>query len=498
MVSLSQLSERMEDDEFYRPAFGNDDIAIADAQRMMREVYKTFVDKFGNRDREVHVDCVKNRIEYSGKHTDYGGGMTLSSAGNQCFVCISALRDDQEVHMIDANPIFGEDEFELGPDIPDGDDWRLYTRAGYRRLWKDLERVGYNGMPKGIDAAFMGNIPIGGGTSGSSAKVITDFFALARPNYMLENPDFRDILMENAIEVGMNLDSSEADEVDLALSMYLSCFENGKPFGNLTGGEGVGTFGGSLDHTSIILCQPGRLLLAKYCPTEILDYIDWPKDLLLLSLYTGARAEKTKGAQALYNFAAKRASLAVDIWNAETGSDAKLLRDIPIGFPISFFDDFTGMKSIADVLGKTSSEVRAEYGRIPYDNYGLAERFQQFTIDNMCTDTIVRALHPLKADALAHAVNLSHEMSRNCLWNVVPETDHAQKAALSAGALCSSAFGAGGGGSTHATINPLKTDTNAFKREWKAKYLESFPQYADSCQVIESQPSAASMPLFED
>ena len=48
---------------------------------------------------------------------------------------------------------------------------------------------------------------------------------------------------------------------------YLGCNENGQNFKGLVGDKGVGTFGGSEDHTAIMSCSSGNLNMYSYCPT---------------------------------------------------------------------------------------------------------------------------------------------------------------------------------------------------------------------------------------
>ena len=52
----------------------------------------------------------------------------------------------------------------------------------------------------------------------------------------------------------------------LHLAGYLGCIENGSAFGALEGDEGVGTAGGSEDHTAIVLSQAGQLTWYRYHP----------------------------------------------------------------------------------------------------------------------------------------------------------------------------------------------------------------------------------------
>ena len=50
------------------------------------------------------------------------------------------------------------------------------------------------------------------------------------------------------------------------LASYLATNENGQNFGPLEGDRGVGTAGGSEDHTAILCCRPGMLSQYAYCP----------------------------------------------------------------------------------------------------------------------------------------------------------------------------------------------------------------------------------------
>jgi galactokinase len=49
------------------------------------------------------------------------------------------------------------------------------------------------------------------------------------------------------------------------LMEYLGCNENGQNFRELLGDKGVGTFGGSEDHTAIMSCTSGNLHMYSYC-----------------------------------------------------------------------------------------------------------------------------------------------------------------------------------------------------------------------------------------
>ena len=52
------------------------------------------------------------------------------------------------------------------------------------------------------------------------------------------------------------------------LAWYLGCVENGLNFPGLPGSAGVGTHGGSEDHTAILACQTDHVSLYRFVPVR--------------------------------------------------------------------------------------------------------------------------------------------------------------------------------------------------------------------------------------
>ena len=77
------------------------------------------------------------------------------------------------------------------------------------------------------------------------------------------------------------------------LMEYLGCNENGQSFKGLAGDKGVGTFGGSEDHTAIMSCTSGNLHLYSYCPTVAEAVVSCPPDMVFVVAVSGNIAEKT-------------------------------------------------------------------------------------------------------------------------------------------------------------------------------------------------------------
>ena len=109
---------------------------------------------------------------------------------------------------------------------------------------------------------FLRHTP-GGGTSGPSAKVITDVLTFNSASGMFRDPGFRLLICENGRIAGLSFERGDADPFSLALSMYLAHYENGLDFWDMRRNRGVGTFGGSEDHTAIILGERDRMLFCR-------------------------------------------------------------------------------------------------------------------------------------------------------------------------------------------------------------------------------------------
>ena len=87
--------------------------------------------------------------------------------------------------------------------------------------------------------------------SSSSAVVIATFLCLSARNRL-------------SAQLRARLPTAEA------LCHYLGCVENGQDCGHeLPGDAGVGTFGGSEDHTAILLSRRAELRVYAFCPTAL-------------------------------------------------------------------------------------------------------------------------------------------------------------------------------------------------------------------------------------
>jgi galactokinase len=252
--------------------------------------------------------------------------------------------------------------------------------------------------------------------------------------------------------------------------MYLACAENGQTFRELAGGAGVGTFGGSEDHTQILNANPGKLSWFQFCPTRHKEDLPFPEDLGLVIAHSGVLAEKTGAAMEQYNLASRRARLAVARYNEHFGTRHQLLREI--------VDEEGGREET--MLAKARTALNGASNDASLDLIG---RFLQFyQEDRQLIPQTARALATRNYPVLGGLIDRSHVLSRTYLRNIVPEIDELQRSARKLGAIASSGFGAGFGGSVYAVVP--KAGQGDFVEKWRASYEAFFPERAAAAEFF--------------
>ncbi len=189
--------------------------------------------------RHFHADprtgwFVPGRLEVFGKHTDYAGGRSLVAAVPRGFAVAVTPRDDRQVRVLDAR---WRDQVvvDLEADAQRFTGWSNYVAVVARRLDRN-----FPGAPLGADITVASNLPRAAGVSSSSAFVVGVASALIARASLASRDEWR-----------------EAIQTPLDLSGYLGGVENGFGFRTLSGTSGVGTHGGSEDHTAILNGRAG-------------------------------------------------------------------------------------------------------------------------------------------------------------------------------------------------------------------------------------------------
>ena len=137
---------------------------------------------------------------------------------------------------------------------PPAGSWSNYPMTVARRVARN-----FPGACRGADMALVSDLPQAAGLSSSSALLVSVFLVLAEANQLAA----RDEYWHN---IGNKTD----------LAGYLGTIENGQSFGTLRGDRGVGTFGGSEDHTAILCAEPDHISQYAYCPVEFEKMLPMP------------------------------------------------------------------------------------------------------------------------------------------------------------------------------------------------------------------------------
>jgi galactokinase len=385
---------------------------------------------------------VPGRIEVLGKHTDYAGGRTMVAAVERGF-CVAALpRDDRQMIVIDAAS--GETiVFPVDPELkPQTRAWSTYPVTVVRRVARN-----FPGAIRGADIAFVSDLPPGSGMGCSSALITGVFLALVEVNRLAA----RDEYWHN---IGSKTD----------LAGYLGAIENGQTFGTLEGDRGVGTCGGSEDHTAILCAEPNHISQYAFCPVEFEKMIPIPPGHLFVVAASGVTAEKS-GAEARekYNGASRLASTLIALWRRETGRDDPHLA--------------AALGSSADAVERLRTIIKST-DVSPFSPKTLLARLEHFMLES-------GEIIPAAGDALlggrlrefGRFVDDSQHSAEQLLGNQTPETIFLAASARRLGAAAASAFGGGFGGSVWALVEMAKADD--FLSAWAGVYSENFSQQAE-------------------
>ena len=400
---------------------------------------------------------VPGRIEVLGKHTDYAGGPSLLCAVEQGLVVLVAPRADARVRVVDA----ARDEtreMSLNANLAFArGDWSNYVATVVRRVARDFPDA-----RRGADIAFASDLPAASGLSSSSALVIAIFLALDAANRLSDDAGYQRAIASRE-----------------ALGEYLGAVENGRRFGVLASDLGVGTFGGSEDHTAILCCRAGVLSHYSFCPVRAHGDVPFPPGRTFVVAYSGVAAEKASGALARYNEAALAVQRIVAVWNQALGRTDTSLADAVASAPAA-------ADHIRALLRGSSAD--------DFTPQRLLDRFDQYMAESY--DIIPRAADAFRrADlaALGEIVDRSQRSAESLLGNQVAETIALARLARERGADAASAFGAGFGGSVWSLV--AAADANRFAASWRDAYNQLFPAAAERAKFFVTGPGPGALRL---
>lgn len=392
---------------------------------------------------------VPGRIEVLGKHTDYAGGDVLVCAVDRGVDAVAIpASGDATVATSDGFPEPVSLRPGVDPGLPPGH-WARYVQTVVDRLARNF------GPLAGTRLAVTSDLPMASGMSSSSALLCAVALALADRHGFRDTAAWREAIGDNR----------------LRLASYLASVENGRSFGPLAGLAGVGTLGGSEDHTAMLCGTPGELGWFGFAPVALRRRVPWPAGWSFVVAVSGVAAEKTGAAQADYNRASQATAEALRRWNAATGR---------------------GDRTLADAV-RSAPDAPARLTELLADDRYLGRRVAQFVEES-------EVLVPAAADAVAAGdlsrlgavAAASQRLAQTHLGNQVPQTSGLVAAALALGAPAASAFGAGFGGSVWAAVPTA--DADAFAVDWLNRYTAEFPDQATAASTLVTVPSPAAGP----
>jgi galactokinase len=321
-----------------------------------------------------------------------------------------------------------------------------------------LRRLSRNfaGLTRGVDLVFESDLPSAAGMSSSSALMIAVLLALVRANQLDDTSTWTD-----------NVGNTRED-----LAAYAATVENGRSFRGLAGESGVGTEGGSEDHTAILCSRPGYLAQYAFSPTRHERSIALPPELIFIIGVSGVAARKTGEARDDYNRASRNAQRVLDRWRAATGRS-----DVTLAAAVASSED-------------AAARLRDLVAREPE----LADRFDQFVEES--TVLVPAAADHLASgalDAFGRVVARSQDLAERLLRNQVPETVSLARLAREQGALAASAFGAGFGGSVWALAG--RAEAPAVLDRWQNAYRAAWPAAAPRSRFFLTRPGPAVITL---
>lgn len=396
------------------------------------------------------VACwVPGRIEVLGKHTDYCGGESILATAERGICTIAAPRDDSAIHIIDARKHQSIDFMIHEWLKPHLGHWSNYPQTVCRRIARNFPSA-----RRGATIAFASNLPPSSGMSSSSALVVSTFLSLAGINQLEHDATYARVI--------------RAPE-DLA--GYLGTVENGMSFGPFLGNDGVGTFGGSEDHTAILCGKPDELVQYAFCPVRYQRSIALTDHYVFAIASSGVIAEKTNGAREKYNRLSALASTITEVWRSSTKRAETTLAAILDSAP----DAGDRLRNILADEPDTSLPAK-----------DLIERFDHFIIECRLIRTVPHTIAPGTIEQFSNVVRSSHSAAIQLLKNQTAETIQLVTIAEKLGAYTASAFGAGFGGSVWALVE--RDAAAAFSVEWQERFCADFPELAERAEFFLMRP----------
>ena len=374
------------------------------------------------------------RIEIFGKHTDYAGGHSLLAAVPRGIALVARPRGDGIVRVGD---IFDGQVVEVDPSTEAPAHYRgiqRYVHVVAHRFYKN-----FPGCDLGMNMAIASDLPRASGLSSSSALTVGVALALIKRAHLRDRPEWHNHLRRVH---------------DLA--WYLGCVENGLDYPGLPGSAGVGTHGGSEDHTAILAAHTDHVSLYRFVPVTPLGEARMPADWMFVIASSGIQADKADSVKERYNRASNGVRALHALWNQQAGERAT---------------------SLAAALASRPRAVQQLEKWIVGDEVfsadDLRRRLHHFTAETARGPHAFEAFGRGDREAVGQLSDASQREAHELLGNQIPETIALAALAREMGAFAASSFGAGFGGSVWALVNAA--DACRFGDAWVRAYAQRVP-----------------------
>jgi galactokinase len=422
------------------PQHSESDISPAQKQ-MLATAHIGLTEELKARSQRVHRWFVPGRLEFLGKHTDYCGGRSILGAIDRGFGFCAAARPDSLLRILDVQSGQTREMNLASAHDSLRRDWTLYPATVAKRLAGILPEP-----MRGADVAFISDLPPAAGLSSSSCLIVGFYLILAKYNSLAACESLAD-----------------AAEDPLVLGDFLGHVESGRAWRDHGADTGVGTHGGSQDHTAILCSAPGRLTGFDFYESRTFGSVALPDDLTFVIAVSGISAHKAGNAGEAYNRVSRRAYASLRLWRELTHRPGETLEAIFRSGP-----QCAGLLRSA-LLTHQSGEFSSE---------SLLTRVEQYHKEShIIIPAALAAMRSGDWPELGRLVDESQRLADTCLHNQVPQTRHLAASARKSGALAASAFGAGFGGAVWALVE--KAESGAFIRRWKDSYEQAFPELRD-------------------
>ncbi|MDP6046262.1 MAG: galactokinase family protein [Phycisphaerae bacterium] len=429
----------------------NSDSAPAKARQFVRAANALLTDGVDPGAEAIGL-FVPGRIEVLGKHTDYCGGHSLIAAAERGICFLAAPRADALVRAI-VPDLEDQRQFILAADIePTPGGWSNYPMTVAKRVARN-----FPGALRGMSVAYCGDLPADSGMSSSSAVLTGMFLVISEINKLESRIEYRNNIFDRR-----------------TLAAYLGSIENGSDFGSLPGTRGVGTAGGSEDHTAILNALAGWVGRYSYFPVTMHENLHLDDKYVFAIACSGVSAPKTGSAREKYNRMSRRARVALELWREQTGRDDPHLASAIASSP-------EAPQQFSDMLSGGADDLTGEE---------LTTRLDQFRAENFeIIPAACKALACGDMEEFGLQIDRSQDLADTQLGSQVPQTVFLAHAARELGATAASSFGAGFGGAVWALV--LRDQAETFGERWSQRYAEAFGAESQLATFFSTDPGPA-------